>query len=97
MQATEKPEIEVFEAATPAQFGVVVPLRKKRPKAISLKSLGAVRREMQRVYSDTRQGRIESQEGARLTYILSQVGKVLEIEVIEQRLLRLEGRANVEK
>lgn len=85
---SEKSEIEVLEPATPKSFGVVVPL--KRPKAISLKSLGAVRREMQKVYTDVRRGRIESQEGARLTYILAQVGKVLEVEQIELRLVALE-------
>jgi|GEM_PF-6263401 len=84
----EKLEIEVLEPACPRDFGVVVP---RRSKAISLKSLGAVRREMQRVYTDTRQGRMTSQEGARLTYILSQVGKVLEFESIEMRIAALEA------
>lgn len=83
MEMTEKQEIEVLEAAPKKAIGQLVPLR-LRPKAISLKTLGAVRREMQKVYTDTRRGRLDSQEGARLVYMLSMVGKVLEAEMMER-------------
>lgn len=85
-------EMEAAESAT--SLALVPALPPRRPKAVSLKSLGAVRREIQRVYSDVRQGRLPSQEGTRLTYILAQAGRILEISVIEDRLIALEKRGN---
>jgi hypothetical protein len=52
--------------------------------------LEAVRREMARVYRDMRNRKIDSQEGTRLVYVLSQIAKVHEIAVLEKRLIELE-------
>lgn len=57
---------------------------------INLHDLEAVRREMARVYRDMRNRKIDSQEGTRLVYVLSQIAKVHEIAVLEKRLIELE-------
>ena len=46
---------------------------------------------MARVYRDMRAGRIESQDGTRLTYVLSQIGKLIESGENEKRLEALEA------
>lgn len=48
---------------------------------------------MGKVYRDMRQGRIESQDGTRLVYVLSQMAKVHEIAVLEKRVEQLEREA----
>jgi hypothetical protein len=63
-------------------------------KAINLHNLEAIKREMGKVYRDMRQGRIESQDGTRLVYVLGQMAKVHEIAVLEKRLAQLEKLAN---
>jgi hypothetical protein len=45
---------------------------------------------MAQVYTDVKRGRIDSQDGARRTYILSQVGKVIEMDEFERRIEALE-------
>ncbi len=57
---------------------------------INLHDLEAVRREMARVYRDMRGGRIDTQDGTRLVYVLGQIAKVHEIAVLEKRLTDLE-------
>lgn len=61
------------------------------PQRIDLKSIDDVRVEMARVYRDMRAGRIESQDGTRLAYVLSQIGKLIEAGEIEKRLEAMEG------
>ena len=39
-------------------------------------------------------GKRESQEGSRLVYVLTQIGKVLELTEIERRLTALEAPRN---
>lgn len=53
---------------------------------LRLTSLRDVRREMAKVYADMRQGRIETSEGTRLTYVLSSLAKVIEVEQIEEKV-----------
>jgi hypothetical protein len=62
--------------------------RRRKPQ---LTSLEGVRVEMARVYREVEEGKRDSQEGSRLTYMLSQITKVLELTVIERRLTVLEG------
>lgn len=57
---------------------------------INLHSLEAVRREMARVYRDMRTLKIDSQDGTRLVYVLSQIAKVHEIAVLEKKVAELE-------
>jgi hypothetical protein len=61
---------------------------------IKLATLEDCRREMARVYRDARTYRIESQDASRLVYMLSQIGKLLELTDIEKRVELLEKRNN---
>lgn len=58
-----------------------------------LDSLGGVRREMSRVYREARRGEIAPSAGAKLTFMLQGISRVLEFEVIEARIAKLEERA----
>ena len=49
---------------------------------------------MSRVYRDAESGSRDSSEASKLVYILSQIGKVLELTEIERRLTVLEARRN---
>ncbi len=57
---------------------------------INLHNLEAVRREMARVYRDMRGHQIDTQDGTRLIYALSQIGKLHEAVELEQRITELE-------
>lgn len=57
---------------------------------INLHDLEAVRREMARVYRDMRGHQIDTQDGTRLIYALSQIGKLHEAVELEQRITELE-------
>ncbi len=58
---------------------------------INLNDLDGVRREMARVYRDMRGGRVHSQDGARLVYVLGELRKVFEACDLEKRIKALEG------
>jgi len=60
------------------------------PSRIDLKTIDDVRVEMARVYRDMRARRIDTAEGTKLAYVLSQLGKLIESCEIEQRLEALE-------
>lgn len=62
------------------------------PPTIHLKSLDQVRLEMAKVYRDSRQGRIDVADGAKLVFMLSQVGKMIELTELERRLAALEDQ-----
>lgn len=55
-----------------------------------LMKLENVAREMAKIYRATRRGELPSQEGTRLTYILRQLGDMLELVDLEQRVEALE-------
>ena len=57
---------------------------------VHLKTIDDVRLEMSRVYRDMKAARIECAEGTKLVYVLSQIGKMIELHDIEKRLLVLE-------
>ena len=61
------------------------------PSRIDLKTIDDVRVEMARVYRDMRGGKIDTQDGTRLAYVLSQIGKLIESGEIEKRLEAVEG------
>lgn len=60
------------------------------PKQIKLVTIMDCKREMARVYRDSRQGRIDIQDGTRLVYMLSQIGKLIEVSELEKRIELLE-------
>lgn len=57
---------------------------------INLSSTEDVRREMARVYRDSRLNKIPSSEGTRLVYMLSQILKAHEMFILEKKLSELE-------
>lgn len=60
------------------------------PKQIKLVTIMDCKREMARVYRDSRQGKIDIQDGTRLVYMLSQIGKLIEVSELEKRIELLE-------
>lgn len=58
---------------------------------INLHDVESVRREMARVYRDMRGHQIDTQDGTRLIYALSQIGKLHEAVELERRITQLEG------
>lgn len=72
----------------------VAPPRKRRGKTdfIQLHDLQSVRREMSNVYRDMRKGMIETSDGSRLTYVLVELRKILEVLQLEARLKQLEEK-----
>lgn len=58
---------------------------------INLNNLDGLRREMARVYRDMRGGRVPTQDGARLVYVLGELRRVFEVCDLEKRLAALEG------
>lgn len=61
---------------------------------IKLATIEDCRREMARVYRDARTARIDTSEASRFVYILSQIGKLIELSDIEKRLELLERKTN---
>ena len=57
---------------------------------IDLRDAHAIRRELAAVYRDMRAGRIQSQDGTRLAYVLDMIRKAFETGVLQDRLDTLE-------
>ena len=57
---------------------------------INLSTSEDIRREMARVYRDSRLNKIASAEGTKLIYMLSQILKAHEVFVLEKKLSELE-------
>ena len=62
------------------------------PNRIDLKTIDDVRLEMARVYRDMRAGRILTNDGTRLVYVLGQIGKMIELHEIIKRVEKLEEK-----
>lgn len=81
-----KPNSIEIKAATPvnneSEYGAT-------PR-INLSTAEDVRREMARVYRETRCKKILANEGTKLVYILTQILKATEVYVLEERLSALE-------
>lgn len=63
------------------------------PPKIRLSDLESTRREMAVVYRLMRSGELDTQDGTRLVYVLSQIGKLIEAASIESRINELERLA----
>jgi hypothetical protein len=57
---------------------------------IDLKSIDDVRLEMAKVYRSMKSGELQSSDGTRLVYVLTQIGKMIEVHEVEKRLVVLE-------
>lgn len=62
------------------------------PCRIDLKTIDDVRLETARVYRDMRSQKIPTHDGTRLAYVLSQIGKMIELHDIEKRIEKLEAK-----
>jgi hypothetical protein len=61
---------------------------------VKLTTIGEARREIGKLYKLCRSGRMSTQEGTRLVYMLQVLGKMIESESFEQRLVALEERSS---
>jgi pyruvate/2-oxoglutarate dehydrogenase complex dihydrolipoamide acyltransferase (E2) component len=64
------------------------------PSRIDLKTIDDIRLEMARVYREMRTNQIEAQQGTRLVYVLSAIGKLIELHEFEKRIELLEVKNN---
>ena len=62
------------------------------PSRIDLKHIDDVRLEMAKVYREMKQQKIPAQDGTRLVYVLTQIGKMIELHDIEKRVNTIEER-----
>ena len=62
------------------------------PVKIDLKSIDDVRLEMAKIYREMRNQKLDAAEGTKLIYVLSQIGKMIELHDIEKRVNMLEGK-----
>lgn len=60
------------------------------PPPLRLDSLKRVRLELNKLYRAARLGEIPTQDASRLTFMLISIGKLLEVEMLETRLEKLE-------
>ncbi|BDI07138.1 hypothetical protein [Sphaerotilus microaerophilus] len=77
--------VEVLDPAPQRQ-----PVVRNHP--IKLGTPDEMRLEMARVYREARSGTLDTQEASRLVYILGELRKAYETQVIDQRLKALENR-----
>lgn len=84
-----------FPAEIEAAGGNVLTLT-PLPK-IDLRDAHAIRRELGSVYRDMRAGRIATQDGTRLAYVLDMVRKAYETAVLAERLEMIERTINPRK
>ena len=60
------------------------------PPPLRLDSLKRVRLELNKLYRDARAGVLPSGDASRLGFLLLSIGKLLEVEILETRLEKLE-------
>jgi len=66
-----------------------------RASRVRLGSIADVRREMGKLYREMRSGALDTAKGCKLAFVLQSVGKLIEVESIEQRIAALERNSNV--
>jgi hypothetical protein len=75
----------------PRQSPVVIEVVPLPTPRINLHDMEALRREMGKVYRDMRTGKLVSQDGARLVYVLGEMRKLIEADGLERRIQALEA------
>ena len=73
--------------------GELIPLPTN--KKIDLHCLTAIRREMNSVYRDARNGVIEDAQGTKFIYMLNAIAKVYESEVLEANLKQIKNTLKI--
>jgi len=97
--ASKKKNVADREAAREGELmppAGTLPASAKPPKVVivrDLMKLHSVAREIGRIYRMVRRGQMRSEEGTKASYILRQLAHVLEVAVVEKRLLELERAA----
>ncbi|MBI4754664.1 MAG: hypothetical protein HY778_04425 [Betaproteobacteria bacterium] len=71
-----------------AVSGQVLPRAPRLNLSLNLSSIENTRVEMARVYRDARSGRLDTSEAGRLAYILTQITKAFDLELVERRCRR---------
>jgi hypothetical protein len=66
----------------------------RTPRKRALTTLRAVQREMSALYWAARQGRVPVADAAKLAYVLTSLGRLIEGGDLERRIAALEGRDN---
>jgi len=83
-------EIATVASDNPPPRPVVTLLPSPRRRGPVLETLTDVRREMARVYRHMRHGRIDTQDATRMTYVLSQIAKIIQTAELEARVAAVE-------
>ena len=83
-------EIATVASDNPPPRPVVTLLPSPRRRGPVLETLTDVRREMARVYRHMRHGRIDTQDATRMTYVLSQIAKIIQTAELEARVVAVE-------
>lgn len=82
---TPEPNAEFLPARTDLRL-----LPTPSGRRLDLATIDDVRREMGKVYRDMKGKKIDTQDGTRLVYVLSQIGKLIEMQKIGERVEALE-------
>ena len=59
---------------------------------VKLQTLDDIRVEMSRIYRESKSGRRDTADASRMIFMLSQIGKMIELADVEKRLITLERR-----
>jgi len=78
----------LLENSHARQMVALVPISRRRGPV--LESLTDVRREMARVYRHMRHGRIDTQDATRMTYVLTQIAKIIQTTELDARIEAVE-------
>ncbi len=84
---TENAPVPLDKPQAPRVFALVPTPRRRGPV---LETLTEVRREMARVYRQMRHGRIDTQDATRMTYVLTQLAKLIQTVELEARVEAVE-------
>lgn len=84
--------VRIKEKQPPVTIDALTGAPDPTPPKIRLNTLADVRREMATIYREARAGKIDISDAGRLAYILTGVGKLVEQELIEDRLADLERK-----
>ena len=83
-ESSDKESFEVIEADRSNKQTI--------PSRIDLKTIDDIRLEMARVYREMRASMIETADCTKLVYVLSAIGKLIELHDIEKRIAALEEK-----
>ena len=83
-------EVAPVRPEKPLKGQLLAPAPTSRPRRPVLQTLPDVRREMARVYRQMRHGRIDTQDATRMTYVLTQIAKIIQVSELDARIEAVE-------